>query len=329
MRSSESDGSASLTVVLGWLFASFALLVASCADAEQRPAATTGPVESASGRAQGEHAPAGAPPDPAPLIEAAFVVSPGDEAGSEGYVCISVPIEGASLAPVGTITWRPPGGPVALHHGSLYAARGDIPQGPRPCDEVPELVATFGLYTPGSAPFTFPDGVAVELPAGTSHLYLVAHVLRFEEGPPEPIRVTLAPPARPVTHAARWVDVPAEVPPLYPHKQASSFGRCRFVREAHAVSIWPHMHRLGTRFRASIVRATGEREVLFEVPRWRYETQPIYPLEALIREGDAVETYCEWVNDGDETVLSGPFVGDEMCTQGLFVWPPESARCAD
>ena len=87
------------------------------------------------------------------------------------------------------------------------------------------------------------------------------------------------------------------------------------------------MHRLGAHFEGTIVRANGAREPLLTVPMWDFSHQPLYPVDAPLADGDAIETACSWDNTTDFPVQSGPYSGDEMCNQGLVVWPKEAATC--
>ncbi len=264
---------------------------------------------------------------PQPKLSASVVLDPGPDEGDEAYVCITTPIRDAGDAQIQRVTWLPPSSGIALHHASLYAATGDLPDGPLPCDPLPELVATLGIYTPGNEPLTLPAGVAVQLPEETSHLYFSAHVIRLAKGPVLPTRVELELAAEPALHAAQWVDIFATVPALPPHEQRSAVGSCRFLEAANVVTVWAHMHRAGRRFVGTLVRANGERETLLELPSWDFEHQPVYPVTVRIEAGDSVETRCEWSNDGDQPITAGSFTRDEMCNQGLFVWPPEGTHC--
>jgi len=65
-----------------------------------------------------------------------------------------------------------------------------------------------------------------------------------------------------------------------------------------------------------------------QVPTWNFYHQPMYPLDVEFEAGDGVETSCTWFNTTDQIISPGPFSFNEMCNQGLYVWPPEAARCA-
>jgi hypothetical protein len=271
--------------------------------------------------------PAALQPLPEPKLTAELVLDPGEGVGAQAYLCVATPIEDASDVQIETVKWFPPRAGVVLHHVSLYAARGPLPSGPMPCDPLPDLVATLGIYTPGNEPLTFPPGVAVQFPEQTSHLYFVAHVIRIDDAPADPTRVELGLAAAPAAHAAQWVDVFADVPIIPPHETRRSTGSCLFLSDAHAITVWAHMHRHGRRFEGTLVRANGTREQLINISNWDFNHQPVYPLDVQIHAGDSVETLCEWENLGDVEVVPGPFTENEMCNQGLFVWPPEGTHC--
>jgi hypothetical protein len=156
---------------------------------------------------------------------------------------------------------------------------------------------------------------------------VLAHVLRTASGPAEPTIVDLGL-VDTAEHALNWVDVFAPVPTIYPHKRETSVGVCRFDAPTHVVSTWPHMHQTGSAFLGMVVRADGHAETLIDIPKWDYQHQPIVRVDVDLAPGDAIETVCTWENTTDTPVLPGPYVANEMCNQGLFVWPFNHARCA-
>jgi hypothetical protein len=258
-----------------------------------------------------------------------FVADPAIDVGHEAYVCYSFDVQGISDVHIGRVTWHPPTGPVLLHHASLFAAGGLPDVGEVPCDPMPTRVAALGVYTPGIEPLQLPDGVAVELPAGTQRLLVLAHAIRVDAGPANPTYVDLELAAEPVLHSANWVDDFGPVPTLDPGESTGSIGRCLFAQPTHIVSVWPHMHRMGAEFHGVVVRADGTREALLDVKPWDYDHQLIYPVDVQLEAGDVVETQCHWTNTTDHVVGPGPYSTDEMCNQGLLVWPFDSALCAN
>jgi hypothetical protein len=193
---------------------------------------------------------------------------------------------------------------------------------------MPERVAAFGLYTPGAIPVELPQGDAISVPDGTTRLLVLAHVLRFDDGPAgaTTVRLGIVPSAE---HPLNWVDIPAPVPTLFPHQTQSSVAKCTFPRAVHLVTDWPHMHQLGASFTSLIVRSDGHAETILDVSPWDYTHQPIYPISFDLAAGEAIETICTWNNTTDQNVEGGPFLADEMCTQGLFVWPFDAATCSE
>jgi hypothetical protein len=280
----------------------------------------------------GSPAPSGVETDGGPpmsaSIRAEFRADPPNHAGEEAYVCYSFQVEALDGIQLGGVSVRPPSGPVVLHHASLYAAAGLPDVGEVPCDPMPERVAALGVYTPGAVSLSLPAGVGISLPQGTSRLIVAAHVLRVGEGAAEPTYVELKPVAVAPEHVINWVDVFAPVPVLAPHDTATSSASCRFDLPVHVVTVWPHMHRLGTRAHADVVRADRTREVLMDVDPWDVEHQPIYPVDVELQPGDAIEGQCVWTNTTPQPVMSGPYSYNEMCNHGLFVWPFDHAFCA-
>jgi hypothetical protein len=257
-----------------------------------------------------------------------FRADPTNQPGDEAYVCYSIDVEGISGVHVGRVTWHPPAGPVFLHHASLFAAAGLPDVGEIPCDPMPTRVAALGVYTPGIEPLQLPDGVGIELPAGTRRLLVQAHTMRHAAGPAATTYVDLDLAAEPVLHSVNWVDVLAPVPDIFPGEKTLSVQNCRFDRPTHIVSVWAHMHRIGSEFHGVIVRADGTQQALLDVKPWDYNHQFIYPVDVQLQPNDIVQTQCYWSNTTSDIVVAGPYSTNEMCNQGLLVWPFDSALCA-
>jgi hypothetical protein len=270
-----------------------------------------------------------APPPLSPTARRGeFRADPAVLPGGEAYVCYAFDIEGISGVHVGRVTWHPPAGTVLLHHASLWAASGLPDVGEVPCDPMPARVAALGIYTPGIQPIVLPDGAAIDLPEGTRRLLVMAHAIRASDGPAQPTYVDLELAPEPVLHSVNWIDDFGPVPVLQPGDDVETVGTCKIARPTHIVSVWAHMHRQGSEFHGVVVRAGGAREPLVDVVPWSYDHQLMYPVDVQLEPGDAVETHCHWHNTTDHAVGPGPFSTDEMCNQGLLVWPFDSALCA-
>ncbi|MGO9837801.1 MAG: hypothetical protein ACLP1X_26735 [Polyangiaceae bacterium] len=82
------------------------------------------------------------------------------------------------------------------------------------------------------------------------------------------------------------------------------------------------LHRRGA---DAIVGADGTRTVFVDVPQWDFSEQKTYVVDRDVAAGDGIETDCTWFNPTDNYVLPGPLTTDEMCGDGLIVWPGQTA----
>jgi hypothetical protein len=247
--------------------------------------------------------------------------------GHEAYTCVSFDASFLRHVWVQGIRWAPPAsGPVALHHASLFAAASDFPAGPVACESMPAAILVH-VWAPGSAPLRLPDDVALEIPTDTQRLVVQTHVLQLKDGSDASTAfLELEIGTTPPKEVAGWMGALAPVPAIPPHQSASSSGRCVFGGSLHIFSSWPHMHKAGASFRGDIVRADRREQILVDVPVWGFGEQRTYSVSVDVESGDAVRTSCSWWNDEDTAVLPGPRTEDEMCGQGLVVWPLSQAE---
>ncbi len=246
-------------------------------------------------------------------------------ANGEAYECFGFdasPLQGRWLR---QIAWQSPApGPLELHHATLYAVPADYPDGPVPCDSMPTSW-TMHVWAPGAEPLTLPGDVAIALPAGTRRLVVQAHALRLIAGPPGSASATLAVTDVAPEHVATWLAAFGSVPAIRPHTEEHTSTACQVAAPLHVVTAWPHMHLLGTSFQGAIVRSDGTRSVVVDVPQWNFDEQRAYAVNVDLAAGDGVETDCTWFNPTDQYVLPGSSTNDEMCGQGLIVWPAQDA----
>ena len=82
-----------------------------------------------------------------------------------------------------------------------------------------------------------------------------------------------------------------------------------------------HMHTRGTHARTEIVRASGARECLLDIPHWDFHWQGQYSLEKPVQlwNGDKLNVECHWDNSAPGATERGWGEGtdDEMCL-GVF-----------
>jgi hypothetical protein len=93
------------------------------------------------------------------------------------------------------------------------------------------------------------------------------------------------------------------------------------------------MHQIGYEFLPTIVRgdagaAAGSDagvDPRVDVRPWVWDLQRTYPLDVVLGPGDGISTSCTWTNWTTETVTDGLYLTNEMCHQGLVVWPAANA----
>jgi hypothetical protein len=223
------------------------------------------------------------------------------------------------------ISWTPPPqGGALLHHATLFALASDYPAGPVVCDAMPSSW-TMHVWAPGGDALSLPDGVALVLPPGTQRLVVQAHVLRLASGPPLAASVTLETTAIAPAQEAAWLPAVGGVPAIPPHSEEQSATTCPVSAPMHLWSAWPHMHLIGQSFQGAIVRADGTRSVFVNVTPWNFGLQQTYVVDQDVAAGDGIETDCAWFNSTDQYVLPGLSTYDEMCGDGLIVWPASAA----
>ncbi len=262
--------------------------------------------------------------EPAPPLECAsrqvlrFV--PDVPRGAEAYLCFAFDRTGDdALRAVG---WSPPAhGGVALHHATLYALEGSFPAGPVPCDAMPTGAIGLGVWAPGERDFALPDGYGVVL-GSARRLVVQAHVLGVGDAPAGDATASLCFAGPAPSHPAASIPARAPVPAIRPHSVETSTATCRLSGAVRLVGTWPHMHSHGLSFAGALVRGSGEKVPLVDVPMWDVGQQTIHALDVAAAAGDRIETSCTWQNDSDGYILPGPRTSDEMCAQSLTGSPP-------
>lgn len=280
--------------------------------------------------------PPASPPENATIEESAgdsedqvrfqIKVAPNNQPGQEAYRCFRLDAARLRGLPVRSVRWTPPQGNVIVHHATLFASTNQGALGGMNCNDNEGSSAVLHVYTPGAVPLSLPPGVAMALPDDTHRLILEIHALRQEAGEAEPLQLEIELEQAPL-HLATWMDIRAWVPDIQPHSAVESTARCQMSEPIRLVSTWPHMHFTGSHFLGQIVRASGEKEELIRVDSWDFSHQPLYPRDVALAPGDAIQTTCAWHNATDQVVRAGVLSSEEMCNQGVIVWPRENARC--
>jgi hypothetical protein len=269
-----------------------------------------------------------------------FVPDTGESA--EAYLCFGYDAGAIGALTIAGVSWTPPApGPFILHHAKLYAVPGDFPDGPVPCDGMPDGSIGLDVWAPGTGELVLPADTGLVLPAGTRRLVVEAHTLRVGSGDPQPAAVALcAGPAAPA-NLAGLMRTGAPVPAIRPHHEETSSGTCRLGGDLHLWSVWPHMHLTGEEITVDLLAAgtatldggpttleAGTTTTLVDVVPWNFLAQKRYPLSVDAHAGDEIGVTCKWNNTSDNYVFPGPLTENEMCNAAFIAWPAASATCA-
>ncbi len=244
-----------------------------------------------------------------------------------GYTCFGGPVPGAANP-------SDVSGPIT---GAGFAERLSGAGG---------LPLQIGAWVPGQVPTVEPEGVAALVREGSSIVMQIhysiaagdpmpdadtALLLQTSDDAPELVRRTIPLPMLQLEIPAGEPEVINQV--TFTHRNAEPL----VIR-----GMTGHMHLLGTRIQADIVRADGTRECGLAIPEWDFNWQQSYRMPAgqwvELERGDAIELTCVY----DNTMQNQPVVNgvqieprdvtwgegtlDEMCLLYLDTvapWEPE------
>ncbi len=209
-------------------------------------------------------------------------------------------------------------------------------------DPVVYPASVFALWAPGASDEPLPDGGALLVPAGARLVMQMHYNMANGLGDPRPDRSRLElwtlpegeqPEARidVVGFADLWLDIPAG--------EGAHTGGQDFqpTGAGELVAVAPHMHLLGQRIRADLVRADGSEECVVDIPDWDFQWQAGYFFpegEApSIGAGDTLRLRCTYDNSaaGQPTGRAPDDVGwgdgtfDEMCLLFGYIRRPLEA----
>jgi hypothetical protein len=90
----------------------------------------------------------------------------------------------------------------------------------------------------------------------------------------------------------------------------------------------PHAHKLAQHMKFSVLKASGERIVMFD-GSFTFEEQQAYALNPMVQleTGDKVITTCTYENPTDRAVGFGQDTSDEMCFNFAAYYPMGALRC--
>ncbi|NUO54414.1 MAG: hypothetical protein HOV80_36690 [Polyangiaceae bacterium] len=261
--------------------------------------------------------------------------------GEELFPCFIAPLERTGPSRVvggGTVTVGK-----GMHHGNI-TSRPKTGEGFRPCPDDGGLAGEAGDVLAGGAVLfgsttqvegqewrTFPDGMGFPI-GDDSEIVLRLHLLNTSQEP-----IDVAPKYEwftideaQVTHLLGpliWRYASFEIPP---NAEATVTTDCTLgtAEPMHIVDMMPHMHKLGTAFKASFIGGDLDGQMFLDSPGYNPDGLiTSFDPAVVIQPGDGFQFSCTWKNTFDKTILEG--VGDnEMCMMFGYAWPYESALSA-
>jgi hypothetical protein len=207
-----------------------------------------------------------------------------------------------------------------LHH--LVLMRGHATPGA--CQNLENDVYA---WAPGMGPLEFPNG-GLEMGAGEpfhvqihyynrpGHMTQDSSGVRIYHGPADGDRIGM------VTLGTRQFAVPAQ-------SRQRVEGFCVLPEPTTVLASWPHMHQIGARFEATVLKADGEEIDLVTLDGWDFESQFVYHTPIELAAGDIIRTRCDFENMSAAVVPFGPGTEDEMCFNFMYHSPPLSVSSCD
>jgi hypothetical protein len=246
-------------------------------------------------------------------------------AGSESYWCSRITVEeDMYIAGFRAID------PVGTHHTvvTLQDSGADEEFGCGAGTLADEMIFASGV---GTDDLIFPDGVAIKVPAGRKIL-LNLHLFNVSDQPingTSGTQVKLIP-ASEVTDEAEVVFAGTFGISLPPNQETTLTGRCTFDNPSKVISVWPHMHQLGTHMKV-FHEAGGGDDKLHDKP-YSFEEQVNYKITPVdVAAGEKIRVECTWNNTTGQTVTFGDSSEAEMCFAGLYRYPKDGSNlfCTD
>jgi peroxiredoxin/mono/diheme cytochrome c family protein len=229
-----------------------------------------------------------------------------------------------------------PGNPAVVHHAVLFL--DTMGRGRAKDAETPEpgyvtfgsigvpTAGIVGVWTPGMTPRFFPEGMAMDVPAGAD-LIMQLHI--HPSGKQETDQSSVgfyfsdAPPTRlvsrtPLILGSLIVDIPAG---QSRHEMVSTV---TLPADVSLVSVLPHMHLLGKEMRVTATFPEGSQQELIWIKDWNFYWQDNYIYKRPLRlpEGTKLDIYASFDNSTGnpfnptsppKRVLFGNGSTDEMC----------------
>jgi peroxiredoxin/mono/diheme cytochrome c family protein len=196
-----------------------------------------------------------------------------------------------------------PGNPSVVHHVVVIVQPPGAPS--------PELSGGIGdpvaIGAPGTAPLSFPESTARYVPAGSKLVFQMHYTptgvelidrtsVGFAFADPKKVRRAMK--------AEMAVNFKLRIPPGDPDYVATA--DYRFDQGSILYALFPHMHLRGHSFRIEAIFPDKFRQVLLDVPRYRFDWQNRYALAEPLYLPEGTVLHCEAHFDNSDLNQSNP-----------------------
>jgi hypothetical protein len=239
----------------------------------------------------------------------------------EKYMCYQFysPNEAVAITHVQSISQ------VGVHHLALFQAFGvKEPDAPHECPSlIKETWLPVFVSGSGSKELALPPNVGFVIAPKTQYI-LQLHLQNVTE---EPIDVragidlayernTSAVQAAGIWAAGRQqINIPPNTTDYQVHES------CVAAQERHVFAVFPHMHKLGTKFDVTLTPKDGTASSFYQVDPWNFGNQPVEALDHDLQATDQIDVTCHWNNPGSAPVTYGESSDNEMCYFVTFYYP--------
>jgi hypothetical protein len=237
-----------------------------------------------------------------PIITADWSLAPGTEKTSDVHtIVLDHDVYIGAIRPIA---------PVGTHHTVL--ALDDLST---------DIIYASGVNTNA---IIFPPGVGLKIAAGQT-LILQLHLfnpsgeqLTGTSG----IEVVEVEPSEVEQEADLFLPGPLDFA-LEPNQETSVSSTCTLGVPQSVFAIFPHMHQLGTHFKATLT--VGGTESVLHDDDYQFDHQAFIPFDPVaLDQGDSITTQCTWNNTKSVPVGWGESSESEMCFSIMYRYPAQN-----
>jgi hypothetical protein len=249
----------------------------------------------------------------------------------EEYRCFSIPVNSSTDVQVSMLDFRP-GDRGTVHHivpfldtagvSANLDKKGDGYQ----CFGGPGFEASpLGGWSPGARPQPLPEGTAVRIPKGSRVVMQVHYNPHFGRVAPDQTEIGLYRATGEVKKQMHYDFLTNETFVLKagnPDTRVEAFGTAD--QELEIISVYPHMHLLGTKMKVEMLQPDGTEQCMVNVPQYefKWQQQYVYKTPMILPAGARLHIDSHFDNSADnfrnpnsppKDVRWGEATTDEMC----------------